>query len=352
MSDQTACLDYRSDTFTRPTSKMRQALATAEVGDDVFAEDPSVNRLQERVAELLGKEAALFVPSGTMSNQIAVLVHCDPGDEFICESGCHIYNYEQGAFAQLGGVVARTFDGPGGLLEASQLVDAIRPVNAHLVRTRLLCLENTHNMAGGRIHPYDQLVEVCDWAAEHNLVRHLDGARLMNAAVATGKPAAEWAAHFDTVSICFSKGLGAPVGSALAGDRGFIERAHRKRKCLGGGMRQAGILAAAAEYALEHHVDRLALDHAHARSLAEGIGCLEEIQLAEGNPDTNIVVFRIDPSLATAESFVAQLETSGVKMLAVAKDRVRAVTHLDVSPERVAEAVAAVRRTVEQLRRK
>jgi threonine aldolase len=350
MTQQQTPLDYRSDTLTQPTPQMRAAMASAEVGDDVFAEDPSVNKLQQHVAQLLGKEAALFVPSGTMSNQIGVLVHCQGGDEFLCETGCHIYNYEQGAFAQLGGVVARTVDGREGLLDASQLVDKIRPTNAHLVRTRLVCLENTHNMAGGRIHSYDQIKEICRWAHSNNLICHLDGARLMNAVVATGIPASQWAQHFDTVSICFSKGLGAPVGSALVGDRTAIEHAHRKRKLLGGGMRQAGVLAAAADHALTHHVERLAEDHVHAKSLAAGLASIEGLQLAQQTTDTNIVLFQVDPAIGTAAEFVAELANSGVQMLAVAQDRVRAVTHLDVSHSRVTEAIETVQRVLDQLR--
>ena len=342
-------LDYRSDTLTRPTPQMREVMAHAAVGDDVFAEDPSVNALQNHVAKLLGKEAALFIPSGTMSNQLGVLVHCQGGDELLCETGCHIYNYEQGAFAQLGGIVARTIDGQQGLLHASQLATKIRPRDAHLVRTRLVCLENTHNMAGGRIHPYEQVKDICSWAHDHDLVCHLDGARLMNAVVATGIAATKWAQHFDTVSLCFSKGLGAPVGSALVGDRGVIELAHRKRKMLGGGMRQAGILAAAADYALTEHVDRLAEDHLHAKTLASGLAEIEGIQLMQGSPDTNIVLFQVDPVIGSATAFVEQLAHSGVKMLAVSENRIRAVTHLDVPYARVSEGLDTIKRVRDQI---
>ena len=351
MNHPETSIDYRSDTLTEPTPEMREAIAAAPVGDDVFAEDPTVQALQHRVAELLGKEDALFVPSGTMSNQIAVLVHCESGDEFLCESGCHIYNYEQGAFAQLGGVVARTIDGEDGLLNVSQLVDKIRPPNAHLVRTRLVCLENTHNAAGGRIHPHEEILAIGRWAADHDLFCHLDGARLMNAVVATGVSAADWAAPFDSVSICFSKGLGAPVGSALAGSREFIQAAHRKRKCLGGGMRQAGILAAAAQHALSHHIDRLADDHAHARALAEGLAAIDGIELIQKTPDTNIVIFCIDPTLGTAHAFVSQLAEHGVKMLALTSERVRAVTHLNLDPDCVGAALRGVEAVIENLRR-
>ncbi|HTN74433.1 MAG TPA: threonine aldolase family protein [Pirellulaceae bacterium] len=241
-------IDLRSDTVTKPTPAMRAAMAAAEVGDDVIDIDPTVERLQDLTAELLGKEAAIFMPSGSMTNQIAVRIHCKPGDEFICEAGCHIYNYEQAAFAQLSGVVARTVEGDCGVLLPGQLVGLIRPFNDHLVRTRLVCLENTHNRGAGRIQPYEHVAEICSWAHENGLRTHLDGARLFNAVVATKIHADRWARHFDTVSVCFSKGLGAPVGSALAGPKEMIQEARRHRKLFGGAMRQAGIIAAGALY--------------------------------------------------------------------------------------------------------
>jgi len=337
-------LDYRSDTFTRPTPAMRSAMAAAEVGDDVFDEDPTVHRLQDTVAEMLGKEAALFVPSGSMSNQIAVRLHSDPGDEFLCEAGCHIYNYEQGTFAQWGGVVARTIEGQFGVLRPEQLLDKIRPENDHCVRTRLVTLENTHNRGAGRIQPLEYVTAICDWAHEHGLRTHLDGARLWNAAVATGITPARWSAPFDTVSVCFSKGLGAPIGSALAGPRDMIRRARRLRKCLGGGMRQAGIIAAGALYALQHHIDRLAEDHAHARQLAEIIHDVPGLKLTPPEIDTNMVIFRVAAELGTAAEFCARLKASGVLMLPVGPQLVRAVTHLDVTAadiDRVREAIPA-----------
>src|SRR5579872_4376734 len=263
-----ALIDLRSDTVTRPTPGMRAAMAAAEVGDDVFHEDPTVNKLEERVAALLGKEAALFVPSGTMSNQTAVKTHTQPGDELLCEANCHIYNYEAGGPAVLSGVMCRTVEGDYGVLDLSQLEDKVRPVNDHLVRTRLVCLENTHNRGGGRVFPIEKVRAISAWARKNGLIMHLDGARLWNAVVASGVPAAEWSRHFDTVSVCFSKGLGAPIGSALSGPRDFITRARRVRKLFGGGMRQAGVIAAAALYALEHHIDRLAEDHRNAQVIA------------------------------------------------------------------------------------
>ena len=293
MPDQV--LDFRSDTLTRPTAAMRAAMAAAPVGDDVFDEDPSVHALQARIAELLGKEAALYVPSGSMSNQIGVRVHCGPGDEFICDAGCHIYNYEQGAYAQLSGVAARTVDGANGVMRLEQLTGLIRGGDDHLVQTKLVCLENTHNRGAGRIQPFDVVESICSWAHKSGLATHLDGARLFNAAVATGIAARRWAANFDTVSVCFSKGLGAPVGSALVGPRDLIRRARRVRKLFGGGMRQAGIIAAGALYALDHHIDRLAEDHAHAKLIGEAVREVEGLELVGNAVDTNIVIFRVDP---------------------------------------------------------
>ncbi len=345
-------LDFRSDTVTQPTRQMRAAMAEATVGDDVFGEDPTVNRLEQQVAEILGKEAALFVPSGTMSNLIAVRTLCRPGDEMICEVDSHIYNYEQGGYAQLCGVAVRTIQGRYGVMGPDQLRDVVRPDNAHLVRTRLLTVENTHNRGGGKLQPLDTVTALCQWARQNGLKTHLDGARLFNAVVATGIEPARWAAGFDTVNVCFSKGLGAPVGSALAGSRELIARARRHRKVLGGGMRQAGVLAAAALYALEHHVDRLAEDHANAQRLARGLRQIDHLQLDPDQIDTNILFFRVDPVLGTAEQFCRQLARGGLLMLPTGPQRVRAVTHLNVTADDVDRAVAvlkdAVRATIGQ----
>lgn len=338
-------LDFRSDTVTRPTPGMRAAMAAAEVGDDVFDEDPSIHALQERIADLTGKEAAIYVPSGSMSNQIGVRVHCAPGDELICDVGCHIYNYEQGAHVQLSGVSTRTIDGDGGVMRLEQLTGLIRGGDDHLVQTRLVCLENTHNRGAGRIQPYDVVESICNWARDAGLARHLDGARLFNAVVATGIDAKRWAKHFDTVSICFSKGLGAPVGSALCGSKDEIKKARRIRKLFGGGMRQAGIIAAAALYALDNHIERLAEDHAHARLLAETVRQVPGLTLIGDAVDTNIVIFKVDPALGTAEEFCQRLADQGVLMLDIAADRVRAVTHLDVdaaAARRAGEVIADV----------
>lgn len=323
-------LDFRSDTVTRPTPGMRAAMAEAKVGDDVFDEDPTINALQERIAGMLGKEAALYVPSGSMSNQIGLRVHCSPADEFICEAGCHIYNYEQGGHAQLSGLVARTVEGAGGVMRLEQLTPLVRNDNEHLVRTRLVCLENTHNRGAGRIQPYEIVEAICQWAHGAGLVTHLDGARLFNAVVASGIDAGRWAQHFETVSICFSKGLGAPVGSALCGPKDLIAGARRVRKLFGGGMRQAGIIAAGALYALTHHVDRLAEDHVNAQTLQAAAHSIDGLDPIAETIDTNMVIFRVDPALGTAAEFCERLGECGLLMLAIGAQQVRAVTHLDV----------------------
>jgi threonine aldolase len=324
-------IDLRSDTLTKPTPAMRAAMAAADVGDDCYREDPTVAKLEERIAAMLNKEAAVFVPSGTMSNQIGIRLHCSPGDEFICEANCHIYNFEQGAFAQLSGLAARPILGEFGVLQPEQFVDVIRPDGEIYSRTRLLCLENTHNRGAGRIQPFDVTERICHWAHNNNLATHLDGARLFNAVVTTGIPAAKWAAHFDTVSCCFSKGLGAPVGSALSGPKDLILQARRHRRAMGGSMRQAGIIAAGALFALEHHVDRLVEDHKHARLLADAVAECPALELWPTEVDSNIVIFRVEPSWGTAKEFAAAARKHGVLMLAVASQVVRAVTHLDIS---------------------
>jgi threonine aldolase len=336
-------IDLRSDTVTRPTPPMRRAMAEAEVGDDVYGEDPTVKALERRTAELFGKEAALFVPSGTMANQIAVGVHAAPGDELICEANAHVYVWEGGGIARLSGVTTRTIVGDGGLLTLEQLRDKIRPEDGHYARTRLVSLENTHNRGGGRVHPIDSVAEIAAWARAHGLAMHLDGARIMNAVVASGVPAAEWARHFDTVSICFSKGLGAPVGSALAGPAELIRKAHRLRKVFGGGMRQAGVIAAGALYALENHVERLAEDHANAQVLARAVEETEGLSLESGPVETNLVWIAVDPALGTAADVVARLRAAGVLVSALGTQVLRACTHLDVARGDVEAAAEAIR---------
>jgi threonine aldolase len=324
-------IDLRSDTVTRPSAAMRQAIANAEVGDDVIDVDPTCQRLERLTAEILGKEAAVFMPSGSMTNQVGVRIHCKPGDEFLCDAGCHIYNYEQGAFAQLSGIVARTVEGKNSVLHVDQLRGLVRPENDHLVRTRLVCLENTHNRGGGKIQPYDNVVAICEWARDAGLRTHLDGARLWNATAGTGIAESEWARHFDTVSVCFSKGLGAPVGSALAGPKDLMKEARRHRKLFGGAMRQDGIIAAGALYALENNRQRLVEDHANAQILATAVRQSEGLSLVGEAAETNIVIFRIEPRLGSAAEFAAEMKGQGVLALAIGPAQVRLVTHLDVN---------------------
>jgi threonine aldolase len=325
---------------------MRAAMAAAEVGDDVFGEDPTVNRLQARLAEMLGKEAAIYVPSGTMSNQIAVRLHCRLGDELLCEAECHIHHYEQGGAAQLSGVSTRTVAGAYGVLDVEQLKDQARGGdNPHYAQTRLVCLENTHNRGGGRVQPYKNVEAICRWAHGLGIATHLDGARLFNAVVASGIAAPRWAEHFDTVSVCFSKGLGAPVGSALAGSRAMIDAALRHRKALGGGMRQAGVIAAGALYALENNIERLAEDHANAQLLATAIRNLPGLELRPAQVDTNIVVFHVAPELGTSAEVADRLRARGLLVIPFGARSLRAVTHLDVSRgevERACEILAEV----------
>jgi threonine aldolase len=330
-------IDLRSDTVTRPTPAMREAMANAAVGDDVYGEDPTLNRLEALAAERVGKAAAVFVPSGTMANQIALRVHTEPGDAALAGHGSHMLLYEAGAPAVLAGVTMQAI-GVDGLFDADDVRRAIAPDDPHFPVTRLVCVENTHAQSGGRVFPLEAIRRIGALARERGLRAHLDGARIWNAEVASGVPAAEWASHFDSVSFCLSKGLGAPVGSLVCGSREFAARARRVRKLYGGGMRQAGILAAAGLFALEHHVKRLADDHANARSLAQGLAALPGVALVR-DPETNIVAFRV----ADAGRFVARARERGVLIGALDREWVRAVTHLDVSADDVAEALARLR---------
>lgn len=337
-------IDLRSDTATQPTPGMRRAMAEARVGDDVLGEDPTVIALEARAAELLGKEAAIFTPSGTMANQMAVGIHCQPGDELLCSATSHLYVWEAGGISRLWGVTPRTFIGDAGLLTLAEIEDAVRPVDPHMVRTRLVSLENTHNRGGGRVHPIEDVRAMAAWAKGEGLAMHLDGARLMNAVVASGISAAEWGKSFETVSLCLSKGLGAPVGSVLAGSKESIKKARWLRKLLGGGMRQAGVIAAAGLYALENHVERLEEDHAHARMLAEAFVEAPGMH-PETWPETNLVWVTIDPELGTAADVVAHLKSHGVLASALGDYTLRACTHLDVSredAERAAEIIRAI----------
>ncbi|GIK15537.1 MAG: threonine aldolase [Planctomycetota bacterium] len=339
-------IDLRSDTVTRPTPAMRKAMVEAEVGDDVFGDDPTVNRLQDRVARLTGKEAALFVPSGSMGNQTCIRAHTEPGDEIIGHEHSHFYFYEAGAPCALSGCSLRLLRGEGGLFDEDDVRAALRPPTSHFPQSRLIIIENTHNKGGGTIWPIERIRAIRAVADEFGLRMHLDGARLWNASVATGIPIAEWAKPFDTVSMCFSKGLGAPVGSIVAGSAAIVQRVHRFRKMFGGGMRQAGILAAAALHALDHHVERLADDHRNAKRLAETIADVPGLSVDPRKVQTNIVFFDVDPDLATAQVLCDALKASGVLMLPVGPRTVRAVTHLDVSAEQVTAAGTAIARIV------
>ncbi len=332
-------IDLRSDTVTQPTEAMRRAMAEAPVGDDVFGEDPTVNQLQETIAELFGKEAALFVASGTMGNQVSINAHTQPGDEVICDYNAHIFNYEGGAPALLSGVQLHPLPGKNGVITAEQIEAVIRPADHHFPHTRLIEIENTHNRAGGAIFPLEEMKKIHNLAQEHGLKVHLDGARIWNASVATGISLAEYARTADSVSACFSKGLGAPVGSIVVGSREFIDKAHRYRKLYGGGMRQAGILAAGALYAVQHNLKRLSEDHQHARELAEALAEFEEIQLDLGTVQTNIVIFELHSNRLSPEEFAARCKEAGLLLLAIGGNRVRLVTHLHISDEDVARAI-------------
>ncbi len=330
-------VDLRSDTVTRPTPGMLRAMSAAPVGDDVFGDDPSVNRLQDRAAALLGKEAALFVPSGTMANQVAIRTHTEPGDEIIVESGAHIFLYEGGGFAALSGVSARCVLGDRGILDPADVEAAIRPPGglSHFPNTRLIALEDTANRGGGTVYPRPVVDGIRAVAVAHGLALHLDGARMFNAAVAGGLSAEEVARPFDTISFCLSKGLGCPVGSLLVGSRPFVDRAHRFRKMFGGGMRQAGFLAAAGLYALDHHVDRLADDHARARRLADAL-CAAGAFTPSAPVATNMAY--VD-TRGPAQAVVDRAAEEGVLTHATGPTTIRVVAHLDVDDAAIERAI-------------
>lgn len=338
-------IDLRSDTVTKPSPAMCQEMAAAEVGDDVFGEDPAVNELQEKVAKLFGREAALFVPSGVMGNQIAIKVHTRPGDEVILEESCHIFNHEMGMMAAFAGVIPRPIPTQDGFLTARDIKRAIRPKLYYLARTGLITLENTHNMKGGRIYPLAQMREVLELAHSEGIPVHLDGARIFNAAVATGKSVQELTQDFDSVMFCLSKGLGAPVGSMLVGSNALIEQARRIRKMLGGGMRQVGVLAAAGLYALEYNLEKLKEDHQKAQLLASELRKIREVVLEP--VETNIVIFEIR-SMATSE-LVAKLGERGALCLSIGPNQIRLVTHLDVSRQDVLEAAQHIRELADKI---
>ncbi len=338
-----AYIDLRSDTVTKPSQAMREAMASAEVGDDVYGEDPTVNRLQEMVASMLGKEAALFVPSGVMANQIALKVHTQPGDEVITESGAHIFNYETGAAAFISNVQIHPIEGKRGVITADQIPAAVRSPVYYNPKTRLICLENTHNRAGGTIYPIEEIKKVSTLARSSEISMHLDGARLWNAWMATGIHPKEYGQWFDSVSVCFSKGLGAPVGSALAGTKNFVDGARKVRKILGGGMRQAGILAAAGIYAMQNNVERLREDHAKARFFAEQLNSLPGFAIDMESVQTNIVIIDIAKTGKTPGQITAILRALHVLLSEMTHTTIRAVMHLGVSKDEVARAVEIIK---------
>ena len=333
-------IDLRSDTVTQPTAGMREAMMSAPLGDDVFGEDPSVNQLEAYSAELLGKEAALFVPSGTMANQIALKVHTKALDEIICAKDAHIYLYEPAGFGFLSGCSIKLLEGDRGRLTAKSVAAGINQTFDWKANTSLVCLENTVNQGGGAVYDLEEVQKIQSLCAERGLALHLDGARLMNAVVASGHNAATWAAPFDSVSVCLSKGLGAPVGSVLVGSRDFIAQARRVRKILGGGMRQAGLLAAAGLYALQHQTERLKEDHVRATRIGEALAAApwcEELLAVE----SNIVIGRIKDA-ETNNNLLLQLERHGIRAIAMGPDLIRFVTHLQISDEDTAEVIKVI----------
>jgi threonine aldolase len=338
-------IDLRSDTVTKPSPQMRQIMAAAEVGDDVFCDDPTVIKLEQKVAQILGKEAALFVPSGTMANQISLRVLCNPGDEAICERKAHIVFDEVAAAAALSGIMLRPIDGENGKLSPEQVYDAYHQPDIHRPYSRVVALENTHNRAGGKVLGLDYINKIASITHELGLGFYLDGARLWNAAIALKTAPAQIAAPFDMVSVCFSKGLGAPIGSAVTGSRENIQKARRIRKMFGGGMRQVGIIASAALFALETNYKRLQDDHDRAKKLASGLTQIEGIHINPQDIQTNIVIFRIEKPQA---KFLQKMADMGVLMVAFGKDLVRAVVHLDIAEEDISIAVSVVAQAIKE----
>lgn len=336
-------VDLRSDTVTRPTPEMRRAMFEAEVGDDVYSEDPTINRLEQRAAEIFGREAAIFVPTGSMGNQIALKIHTRPGQEIICDERGHIYNYEMAMLAQFSGCVARTIAGDDGILTWEQIKRKISPKTYYMAQTGLIELENTHNMAGGTVYPQEVADEICDKAHELGIPVHLDGARVFNASVALGRPVSDVTKKYDSVMFCLSKGLGAPVGSMLVGSRTFIEMARIYRKALGGGMRQAGILAAAGLIALEQMPARLHEDHANAKFLAQGLAEVPGINIDADKVQTNILIFDISGTGMKSDEFTRKLGQRQVLAGGVNPELVRFVTHMDVDRAGCERALEAVR---------
>ena len=334
-------VDLRSDTVTKPSPGMRRAMAQAEVGDDVLGDDPTVKKLEAEVARLFGREAALFVPSGTMANQISLRSWTRPGDEVLCEADAHILHYEMGAAAALAGVQLRPLQGERGILSVEQVKAAIRPRDGHQLPSTLVALENTHNRAGGTVYPLDMIAGISEAAKAKGLRMYLDGARIWNASAASGVPLKEYAKHFDSLSACLSKGLGCPVGSLVIGDKAFVAKARIFRRMYGGAMRQVGVLAACGLYALKHNLPSLVEDHEKARVLAEGLAGMKGIDLDLTTVQTNIVVFDVSRTRRTPEALTERLAKEGVLVVPFGATRLRAVTHLDVDKKDIQLALRA-----------
>src|SRR5215510_7400902 len=341
-------VDLRSDTVTKPSPEMRKAMAEAEVGDDVFIEDPTVNQLQNRAAEIFRREAALFVPSGTMGNLTCILAQTRPGQEVICEESGHIYNYEMASMSAVAGVLPRVLRGEDGILSWETVSKAIRPHIYYRPQTALISLENTHNMAGGTVYPTGVAHEICDKAHDAGIAVHLDGARIFNAATYLGENVIEMTKKFDSIQFCLSKGLGAPVGSMIVGSRDFIERCRSIRKMLGGGMRQAGVLAAAGLLALEEGPKRLQEDHDNAQFLARQLAEIPGVGIQPNRVQTNIVIYSVKNAGLSSNHFLAALANRGVLAVPVDAERVRMVTHLDVNRKDVETAASVVRDVVKR----
>jgi threonine aldolase len=342
-------IDLRSDTVTKPSEAMREAMASAEVGDDVLGEDPTVNRLQDRIASLLGKEAGLFVPSGTMANQVAIKTHIQPGDEIIIDKNAHIFYYECGAAAVISGGQFNCLAGEKGILSAEIIEAAIRPEDIHQPPTRLISLENSHNRGGGSIYTLENLAGIAKLAANYDIRVHLDGARLFNGALAAKTTVQELARQADSVCVAFSKGLGAPAGSVLCGSAKFIEKAIRFRKMLGGGMRQVGILAAACLYGLDNNVERLEVDHQNAKRLARGLAGIDGIKIDPEQVVTNIVLFDVASSPMDADTFAERLAPAGVQLIPFGPTTLRAVTHLDVTTVEIDKALEIIQQFLKKV---
>lgn len=336
-------VDLRSDTVTKPTPEMRAAMAAAVVGDDVFEDDPTVKELENKVARLFGVEASLFVPSGTMGNQVSLHTHAHPGDELICDDEAHIDWYEVGAPAALSGLQVRPIPAPNGIPDPAKVRAAIRPRNIHHPKTGIIAVENTHNRAGGVVVPIDIMREIVKIAHDNDAKCHLDGARIWNAHAATGVPLNEWVKGFDSASVCLSKGMGAPVGSMILGTHEFIGRARRNRKMFGGGMRQVGILAAAGIWAIDHQLPKMADDHRRAKALADGIGDIKGIRLIPDPPPTNIIVIELADSRFDAATALDRLQAKGVWLVPFGASRIRAVTHRDINDDDIEHAARVLR---------